>query len=684
MDVLPRGREMSITRGETKEKWKAFEEDIRDILYSVFDGPCTSRGEWTVLKDDDSEYEFLNSGLSELMEEGEVHVSDEIRKIVIRKMSPVRSSIDIDEKDDSVLNLSLDLGDLTIEELELVLLSYRNRKKYHRLKNGDFISFRGINLDSVTSLFLDSGIPLKEFVNGKMHLPLYRALYLDQILKDQNGVTYEGGQRFRRLIKEFKTINESDYEVPLPLDPVMRSYQKDGYRWMRVLYEHGFGGILADEMGLGKTVQALSLILSLKEEGKKAGTLIVTPASLVYNWKAECSRFTPSLSASTVTGTQKDREKTIREHDRWDILITSYDLLKRDIALYEDTVFDLEIIDEAQFIKNHATAAAKAVRAVKSTHRLALTGTPIENRLLELWSIFEYLMPGFLFREEAFRKSIANPIERNGDTAASERLKKLTGPFILRRLKSDVLKDLPEKIEETRVTPLEGEQKKLYLAEVAKTKGMLKDEGQLNENRIEILAELMRIREICCDPSLIFKDYKGGSAKREAVMDLITSALDGGHKILLFSQFTSMLEILETDLKEKEIAYFKITGNTPKARRLELVDSFNSGDTPLFLISLKAGGTGLNLTAADVVIHYDPWWNFAVQNQATDRAHRIGQTKKVTVYRMIAEGTIEEKIVKLQESKKNLADEIVSTDNLSLSTLTREDLMDLLNISSME
>ncbi len=666
-----------------KTKFRGLENEIDEALAEFSWDARYDETAWMINNSDEAVYNFIHNGIPILMEIGTVNVTDDIKKMVVRKMPHVTSEIDIDENDDSILNFTLDLQGLTIEELVEILQSYNDRKKFHKLKNGDFISLEGMNLDSLRDLFISSGIPIRDFVDGKMHLPLYRALYLDQILQSQNGIQFEGGQKFRRLVKEFKTINESDYEVPSSLSGTLRSYQKDGYRWMRVLFEHGFGGILADDMGLGKTVQALSLLLSLKEEGKGGTALIVSPASLVFNWKAECTKFTPSLKTVTVTGTAKERERIISSAEDWDILITSYDLLKRDIALYEGIKFNIEIIDEAQFIKNHNTAQAKAVRAVSSKHRLALTGTPIENRLLELWSIFEYLMPGFLFSQESFKKYISSPIEKNGDKDAVMRLRKLTGPFILRRIKSDVLKDLPDKIEETRVTPLEGEQKKLYTAEVAKTKGMLKGSKDYNEKKIEILAELTRIRQICCDPSLVYSDYKGESSKREATIDLIKSAIDGGHKILLFSQFTSMLALLEEDLKKEEISYYKITGETGKAKRIELVDAFNSDSTPLFLISLKAGGTGLNLTAADIVIHYDPWWNIAVQNQATDRAHRIGQTKQVTVYKMICENTIEEKIVKLQETKRDLANEIVSTENMSLSTLTKEDLMELLDISNM-
>ncbi len=666
-------------RGE----YQSYLNDTAVTLDSFFKSRVYGQDRWNAASTDDEKYDFLQNKLPLLMGIGEVKVSDEIRNMIVRRMPRVSSFVEIDENDDSVLNLTIDLSGMTLDELVEILQSYKKKKKFHRLKNGDFISLEDTSLDALCDIFLSSGLSIKDFTDGKMHLPLYRALYLDQILKEQKDVSYEGGQKLRRLIKEFKTIEESDYEVPSSLNETMRSYQKDGYRWMRVLFDHGFGGILADDMGLGKTLQALSLILALKEEKKSINALIVSPASLVYNWKAEVGKFTPSLNAVTVTGTTKERENIIRNREKYDILITSYDLLKRDIALYSDANFTLEIIDEAQFIKNYGTAQAKAVRAVKASHRLALTGTPIENRLSELWSIFEYLMPGFLFSQESFKRLLSSPIEKNGDKDAAARLKKLTGPFILRRLKTDVLKDLPEKTEETRVTPLEGEQLKLYTAEVLKAKGMLKGNENYNEKKIEILAELMKIREICCDPSLVFADYKGESAKRDAVMDLISSAIDGGHRILLFSQFTSMLELLEKDLKEKGIEYYKITGETGKAKRLELVDAFNSGTVPIFLISLKAGGTGLNLTAADIVIHYDPWWNTAVQNQATDRAHRIGQTKRVTVYRMIAENTIEEKIMKMQETKKNLADEIVSSDNISLSTLSKEDLMELLSISNM-
>ncbi|MCD7882482.1 MAG: DEAD/DEAH box helicase, partial [Lachnospiraceae bacterium] len=458
-----------------------------------------------------------------------------------------------------------------------------------------------------------------------------------------------------------------------------------------------------DDMGLGKTLQVIAMLLSLKEEGeqdspetdssenalsetalsKNAPSIIITPASLVYNWGEEFARYAPELSVCIVSGSAEERRRTIqsvRSYKTWDVLITSYDLLKRDIDVYEGISFDCEVIDEAQYIKNHQTAAAKSVKLINAGTRLALTGTPIENRLSELWSIFDYLMPGFLYRYEEFRTNFELEIVEHQNEEAAEKLKRLVSPFILRRLKEDVLTDLPEKIEEVRFTRLGDEQQKLYDAQVVHMRQMLARQkpAEFRKNRLLIFREITRLRQICCDPSLCFEDYQGGSAKLEACLDLVKSAIEGGHRLLLFSQFTSMLSLIRGAFEEQGIRYYEITGDTPKEKRISMVNEFNHNDVQVFLISLKAGGTGLNLTGADVVIHYDPWWNLAVQNQATDRAHRIGQEKIVTVYRLIAKGTIEEKILKLQENKQNLADQIISGEMSSLSNMTQEELLELL------
>ncbi|MGN1023985.1 MAG: DEAD/DEAH box helicase, partial [Lachnospiraceae bacterium] len=506
-------------------------------------------------------------------------------------------------------------------------------------------------------------------------------------------------RHFKQLIKEFKTVSDADYEVPKDLGASLRSYQKEGYRWLRTLDHYGFGGILADEMGLGKTLQTIAVLLAVRDEeqteAEKAelpaasdGTapsshtsLVVCPASLVFNWGQELARFAPSLRTVLVAGTQAEREQKIREAGQADVVVTSYDLLKRDIDRYDPIRFRFEIIDEAQYIKNAQTAAAKAVKVVHAHTRFALTGTPIENRLSELWSIFDYLMPGFLYDYPEFREKVELPIVRDGDPAVQERLKRMVAPFVLRRKKEDVLQDLPDKLEEVRYAEMGNRQRRLYDAEVLRMRRSLetKDEADFRRSRIEILAELTRIRQICCDPLLCYSGYDGGSAKREACMQLVESLVDGGHKALLFSQFTSMLELIEQELQARDIPYYKITGATEKKQRLALVNEFNENDVPLFLISLKAGGTGLNLTGADVVIHYDPWWNTAAQDQATDRAHRIGQTKIVTVYKLIVKGTIEEKIQEMQEKKKALADEILSGESMERSEITREDLLAMLD-----
>ncbi len=347
-----------------------------------------------------------------------------------------------------------------------------------------------------------------------MHLPVYRTLYLDKLLEENENIYSSRDSHFREIVKNFKTINEADYEEPASLSGIMRGYQKKGYRWLRTLETCGFGGILADDMGLGKTLQAIAVLLAAKEEGRTGATLIVCPASLVFNWGEELERFAPQLKVLLITGSQEERRQKLDEYTSYDVLVTSYDLLKRDIVSYEDKEFLYEIIDEAQYIKNHTTAASKAVKVIKRQFRYAMTGTPIENRLSELWSIFDYLMPGFLYSYEIFKRKIETPIVKNGDEDAMKRLQKMTGAFILRRLKSDVLKDLPDKLEEIRYVKMEKPQQKIYDAQVVHMQTQLaeQDDAQFHKNKIQILAELMKLRQICCDPGLCFEDYRNESA----------------------------------------------------------------------------------------------------------------------------------------------------------------------------
>ncbi|MCM1342912.1 MAG: DEAD/DEAH box helicase [Muribaculaceae bacterium] len=663
-----------------KERFRDVERETGALgcVQQLFPEEDVEKGLFHCGEDVDRIYTVLESGIGELMRLGEVQTTDSFRRLRIRKAVPVTVGVSIGS---GIMDLEICSEELSQEELLDILNHYRRKKKYYRLKNGDFLNLEEQSLEELAAMLEAMHVSPKEFVKGKMQLPLYRALYLDKMLEQCDGIYTSRDSHFKKLIKNFKTVEDSEHEIPGTLRPVMRKYQKHGYRWLCTLESSGFGGILADDMGLGKTLQVIAVLLAARNEGKlEAPALIVTPASLVYNWQEEFTRFAPELSVGLIVGSQAQRREILNRYKSWDVLVTSYDLLKRDIADYEGRQFSYQVIDEAQFIKNHSTAAAKSVKIVKSRVKYALTGTPIENRLSELWSIFDYLMPGFLYGYETFKKELETPIVKNQDADAAKRLKRMVSPFILRRLKGDVLKDLPEKLEETYYAKMEEKQQQLYDGQVVHMRKMLEKQTEENyrKNKIQVLAELTKLRQICCDPSLLFEDYGGESAKRAACMDLIRSAIEGEHKILLFSQFVSMLELLEEDLVKQQIPYYKITGETAKEKRLELVRSFNTDPTPLFLISLKAGGTGLNLTGADIVIHYDPWWNLAVQDQATDRAHRIGQTRAVSVYKLIMKDSIEEKILRMQEEKRNLAEKILSGENGGIVSMSREDLLELL------
>ena len=482
---------------------------------------------------------------------------------------------------------------------------------------------------------------------------------------------------FDALLKKINSISDREYDLPDGLTVQLRPYQADGFRWLSALKDNGFGGLLADEMGLGKTLQVIALMGSQLRKGR---CLVVCPASLVYNWDSEIHKFMPKLKTRIISGTASEREQLITQSQDDEILITSYDLLKRDIHHYEGMRFDIEIIDEAQYIKNAGTSASRSVKSILASFRIALTGTPIENRLSELWSIFDYILPGFFSSYNHFRKMYENPITKDQDDLVQRDLTAMISPFVLRRLKKDVLKDLPDKLEQVYYAKLEGEQKKLYDARVAALKNSLSSQTdeEFTTNKMIMLAELTKLRQLCCEPSLLYDKYKGNSNKKLMCLDMIQEATDAGHKVLLFSQFTTMLDELTSLMEERGIRYHLLTGSTPQKARAQMVASFQKDDVPVFCISLKAGGTGLNLTAADVVIHYDPWWNTAVENQATDRAHRIGQTNIVSVYRLIMKDTIEERILEMQNQKKDLAEGTLSGDGISSSTLTRDELLSIL------
>lgn len=642
-------------------------------------------------KTEDGLYEFLTVSIGELRNLAQIYISETIRGMQVYAAPKVTVGISLSG---DLLEFSMDVeGEkeeagtgvpsgitFTKEQLAEILSRYDRKRKYFRLRDGMFVNMEGSDLETLSRIRETLQLTEKELKSGSVLLPKFRALYLDNELKQNIGLHAVKDKSFRSLIRSMKTIEDNDFELPDFLRNILREYQKQGFLWIKTLKTNGFGGILADEMGLGKTLQVIAFLLSEQEEGEERESLIVCPASLVYNWKTEFERFAPGMCAVTVAGTAKERAGLIEAEGKARVLITSYDLLKRDNAVYKKKKFACQIIDEAQYIKNHATHAAKAVKEVQAGFKLALTGTPIENRLSELWSIFDYLMPGFLYGYQRFREEWESPIVQQSDQDVTDRLRKMISPFILRRLKRDVLKDLPEKLEETMVARLTGEQEELYAAHVQRIRMMLEDktEAEFNSGRLQILAELTKLRQICCDPALLLEGYEGGAAKLELCLDILKNALDGGHKVLIFSQFTTMLQRIQERLKENDIEYYSLTGVVPKESRARMVENFNKDKVPVFCISLKAGGTGLNLTAADVVIHYDPWWNISVQNQATDRAHRIGQKQVVNVYKLIAQNTIEEKILKLQEKKSALAEEMLGGEEMKQISFKKEDLLALL------
>ncbi len=621
--------------------------------------------------DEDTLVAFLEEGVPALLAEGEVYLSDAFRDL---QAAPPKISVGVSVQG-SVLDLEVDTGEFPVSELKALLKSLHQKKRYHRLRDG-----RLLRLDDSLEVLdeLNETLELSGAKLGQNHaqLPLYRAPSLDWALSGQTGVRFNRDDAFRRISRSFHAVKDSEYAPPVSLQKTLRKYQRDGYRWLRTLDGYGMGGILADDMGLGKTVQVLSYLLAMKQNGQTLPSLIVCPASLVLNWAEECQKFTPELSCVVVDGDAAHRAELAESWPAADLVVTSYDLLRRDEALYEGQEFYACILDEAQAIKNHTTQKYKAVCKVRSRVRFALTGTPVENRLGELWSIFSFLMPGYLPPYKSFCSRFEKPIVQEEDQTAVRRLNQLTGPFILRRMKSDVLKELPPKTENVYRIELEEEQRKLYLAAVVDAREKL--QAAKPEDKMAVFAVLMRLREICCDPRLIADNWEGGSAKLDACAELVSSAVEGGHRILLFSQFTSMLELLAKRLDAEGISHFTLQGSTPKPVRAELVRRFNGGEVSVFLISLRAGGTGLNLTAADIVIHYDPWWNVAAQNQATDRAYRIGQQNPVQVYKLIAQDTIEEKIVELQQAKQSLADTVTGTADGAILSMRPDELLQLL------
>ena len=629
------------------------------------------------LKNDESIYQFYKFGLEHLKNAAEVYATDDF-KGKSPKTANAKTAFGV-RISGRLLEIKPESGLYSMAELMDIVGAFNAKKKFFRLKTGEFIEIDDDEIKRTADFFNALDISKKDVADGMVSLPSYKALYAEGLAEGDGAPAINRDETFSKITDALLNSRGADVKIPETLEHVLRGYQKEGFKWLTALAGFGFGGILADDMGLGKTLQVISLILSQKENGTLDNpSLVVAPTSLIYNWEKEIRRFAPALTPLVVAGATDKRGEIFGQQA--DIYITTYDLLKRDIARYKDNAYGNVIADEAQYIKNPGTQNAKAIKELKADARFALTGTPIENALSELWSIFDFVMPGFLYNPAKFAKIFEYPIVRYNDESAARKLKRTIAPFLLRRLKNDVLQEIPEKLNTALYAEMEKAQKKIYTAYLMKAKGELQetlDRNMMAESRIKILSHITRLRQICCHPALFMDGYGGGSGKLPIAVETIKGSVGSGHRLLLFSQFTSMLDILKKELDALDIPYFYLDGATSSKKRIDMADRFNAGERDMFLISLKAGGTGLNLTGADVVMHFDPWWNPAVMDQATDRAHRIGQKNVVQVYSVVAKDSIEEKILALQEKKRGLTDMVIEDGAQFIGRMTQEEIAEL-------
>ncbi|MFB5674659.1 SNF2 helicase associated domain-containing protein [Paenibacillus terreus] len=656
-------------------------------------------------------YEMLYLVLPALEELAELYVSQSVQQFRQRSASPMKLKADLTQGLDW-LELNFELEGIEAEEISHILKHIVEKKKYVRLRDGVLLSLEGQAYDEIRTVVEQLDLKRDQAKQGVFRIPGLRALQLFHP-EETKSKAVRLGKTLRQFLERLLHPERMSYELPASLEPILRDYQAEGFQWFKNLSCFGFGGILADDMGLGKTLQTIAYIRSELDEraaaavagaeavnktGAEASTgvgdrpgneaesgsryadpavqqpvLIITPASLTYNWENELRRFAPELKVAVAAGDKEQRSSLMEDMhaQAYDVLITSYPLLRRDAEWYKDRDFPILILDEAQAIKNSGSQTAQLVKQLSAQHRFALTGTPIENSLQELWSIFEAVFPALFHGQKHLHE------------LPRERIARMISPFLLRRLKQDVLEELPDRIDTIHRSALTKEQKKLYLAYMARLReDTLKDletEG-FQKSRIRILAGITRLRQLCCHPSLFIENYKGTSGKLEQLLELVADGLVNGRRFLIFSQFSSMLGLIRTALQEHGHQAFYLDGSTPASERVEMSRRFNEGEHDIFLVSLKAGGTGLNLTGADTVVLFDLWWNPAVEEQAAGRAHRMGQRKIVQVFRMVAEGTIEEKMLELQQKKKDLIEDVLNSSTGNTSAMSEEDIRELLNM----
>jgi len=651
-------------REQYSEKILIRDTEKEEQVLSYFSEFQENHEEFT-LDTDEEIYRFLTEALPGLSKLCTLHTSTGFEEMRIGKKPSISGNVSY-RMDVDLLEVSFET-EFSKEELIEILQSIHLQKSFYRYRDGNFLDLE--QEIPVISLLRRLDWTEEELLNGHKELSKQQTLYM-------MGLTEMGllsaDENFHNLCK---SLSDFQAEIAPEFSEVLRPYQKVGVHWMQQLSFLGLGGILADDMGLGKTLQVIAFVMS---EQKEKPALVIAPSALVYNWLQEIHRFSPRARVLVIEGPAEERERLLKEVPGNDFVLTSYALLRRDIAHYQEMDFSACFIDEAQYIKNPRTMNSIAVKKIRADRRFALTGTPIENTLGELWSIFDFVMPGYLYEQRRFVQEYENPMVRKDDKEAAEDLKRRVHPFILRRMKQEVLTELPEKIETTVLASFEPEQEKLYQAFLAAARNELEEIiAAGTENHLRILALLMRLRQICCHPKLIDEDYQKGSGKMQLLEELLVSARESGHRVLVFSQFTSMLTILKKRFEQLGMNTFYLDGSTPGYERVALAERFNQGEGDIFLISLKAGGTGLNLTGADMVIHYDPWWNPAVTDQASDRAYRIGQTKAVQIIRLAVRNSIEEQILKLSEKKRFLANQIISENTALLTKLSTEELLEL-------
>ncbi|NJP38750.1 DEAD/DEAH box helicase [Alkalicoccus luteus] len=610
---------------------------------------------------------FLSSWLPVLSEQFEVYLPASLRDLIYLPEQAPEVTAEVDEGTGE-LSVHISTEAVPQDELDAIVEAVMEGRRYYEREDGTFIPLHDVSFDAVRELMERYRTAVGGKPSASMTLPLKEAFHLEEarILSARTA-------SFQKLIQRLLDPSDVDFEEPDKLKADMRDYQRTGYQWMTSLDHYGFGGVLADDMGLGKTLQTIAFIAGRKERGPLKQTLILCPSSVTYNWKKELERFAPHLKAGIIGGTKSEREEQFAQYAEADVLISSYPVLRRDHSMFRERYFDILILDEAQNVKNAGTKTAKAVRDMQCKTAFALSGTPIENSLEELYSIFQIVLPGLFTGKDAFQ------------SLKEETIAARIRPFILRRRKTDVLRELPEKLESVEYTELTQAQRTLYATQLQLLKREA-SEARLTdswkEKSMQILAGLTRLRQICSHPGMFMEDYEGGSEKLERLMEYTEEALINGRRIVIFSQFTTMLALMKERFDKRGADYFYLDGKTPAEERVTMAERFNNGEHDLFLVSLKAGGTGLNLTGGDTVILFDSWWNPAVEDQAADRVYRFGQKKVVQVTKMIAAGTIEEKIHEMQARKRDLLDRVVQPGETMLKSLGREEIEELLELNT--